>query len=174
MNRPARPLACGLSLLALGLAVTGLGLARAAAQGEKPVSVEPGELTRRPDLVGKRISVEDRVGRFQYHGDGKGNDEVYLRRCPDVTFALPPKLRDPHPTAVSVRMEGVLRHTGEQYTVEVSAIDMLPADVDRLNRAVATVPRSDIEGRTAWVRWAEARAKAFQDVVGEHQPAPIY
>jgi hypothetical protein len=165
VNRPAQRLACGLSLLVLGLAVPGPRPARAVAQGEKPVSVEPGELTRRPDLVGKRIAVEDRVGRFQYHpGENKGNDEVYLRRCPDVTFALPPKLRDPHPTAVSVRMEGVLRRTGELYTVEVSAIDMLPADVDRLNRAVATVPRSDFEGRTAWVRWAEERAKAFQDV----------
>jgi hypothetical protein len=151
-----------LGLAACFLALLCAGLARAQAPGGGPVVVEPADLTRRPDLVGKEVSVDDRVGRFQFH-PGKGNDEVYLKRCPDVTFALPERLRDTPPQAPAVRIQGVLRREGDRFRVDVTAIDAMPSDLDRLNRAVATLLKSDIETRNAWARWAEARARAFQD-----------
>ena len=49
---------------------------RAIAQDDQAAKVEPGDLTCRPDLVGKEISVEDRVGRFQFHPN-TGFDEIF-------------------------------------------------------------------------------------------------
>lgn len=134
----------------------------ASAQTEAPVIVEPGALVRRPDLIGKEVVVEDRVRFFQFH-PGQGNDELYLKRCPDVTFALPPALRPQQTQAPAVRVRGTLSREGQRLRVEVTALDMLPADIDRLNTAVAALPRADAEGRSAWGTWAEARAQAFQD-----------
>ena len=62
-------------------------------QGGGPTKVEPGDLTRRPDLVGREVVVEDRLSRFQYHNETRTFDEIYLRRAPDLPFKLPPELR---------------------------------------------------------------------------------
>jgi tetratricopeptide (TPR) repeat protein len=136
---------------------------RAVGQAASAVSVEPGELTRRPELVGKVVSVEDRVRLFQFHQE-IGWDEIVLKRSPDVTFALPPQLRPKqNPQAPVVRLQGVLRRDGGRFTVDVEVLELLPSDLDRLNGAVSRLARSDVETRTGWARWAEGRAKAFQD-----------
>ena len=106
---------------------------RAEAQEGRVVVVEPGELARRSDLIGREVSVDDRVARFQYHPETKLFDEVFLRRCPDVAFALPPRLRFPQsPQAPAVRIQGTFRKDGDRLVCEVTAIDLLPSDLDRL------------------------------------------
>ena len=153
---------CRLALIALLAAALCALSGPALAQADKPVIVEPGELTKRPDLVGKEISVEDRVEFFLFHPD-KGWDELKLKRCPDVVFAIPPRLRQQHPQTPAARVQGVLRREGDRFVVDVSGLDMMPSDIDRLNHALATVSRMDIDTRSAWVRWAESRARAFGD-----------
>ncbi len=51
----------------------------AQAQAVKPVVVEPDELSKRTDLLGKVILVDDRGG-FQYHNETRMFDEINLRR----------------------------------------------------------------------------------------------
>ena len=144
----------GLALLA-GLVPSRVGGQSAA------IVVEPETLTKRADLLGRAIEVDDRIGRFQYHPNG-GFDELYLKRAPDVTFTLPERIRPPHnPTEVAVRVRGVLQRVEGRYVCSVSSFDALPADIDRLNRGIALLGKSDTDGRMAWVRWAEARAEAF-------------
>ncbi len=146
--------------LHVGLIVL-LGTLSATAQGA-PIVVEPEVLTKRADLLGREIEVDDRVGRFQFH-PGAGFDELYLKRAPDVTFALPERLRPAHnPSEAAVKVRGVLRREEGRFICAVSSFDALPADIDRLNRGIALVAKSDFDSRMAWVHWAEARAKAFR------------
>jgi hypothetical protein len=139
----------------------------AAAQGpnDRPTAVEPSDLTRRADLVGRDVVVDDRVSRFQYHKETDAIDQVFLKRCPEVPFDLPPRLRTKRsPQAPAVLIRGVLQRDGDRWRVDVTGMDLLPSDLDRLNAGVATLPRSDTEKRFAWVRWAERRARAFAEV----------
>lgn len=150
-------------LLALVACLTvGPATRPAAGQGGSPVVVEPGDLSRRADLVGKEVSVDDRVRLFQFH-PGEGYDELFLKRCPEITFSIPKNLREERPQAPAVKVRGVLRREGDRLRVDVTGLELLTADLDRLNRAVATLPRSDYETRTGWATWAETRARAFQD-----------
>ena len=64
-------------------------LALAAATAVTPV--EPAELAGRSDLVGREVSVDDRIAYFQFH-KGRGFDELVLKRTP-VAFRIPPALR---------------------------------------------------------------------------------
>lgn len=152
----------GLRILALAVAAVLPGL-RAPAQETKAVSVEPTDLRKRPDLVGREVVVDDRVSRFQYHKE-TGFDQIFLTRAPDVSFEVPPRLRPEHnPTVVAVKIRGVLRREGGRWWVDVNGFEPQPADLDRLNRAVAFLPKTDWKARKAWTGWAEQRAKAFQD-----------
>lgn len=147
-----------LLFLSLGLALA-LG-ARAA--DSTAFTVEPSELTRRADLVGREVSVDDRVRFFQFHL-GRGYDELYLKRTP-VVFRLPPRLREVQTSNPKVvQVHGVLRQEGEQWFCDVTALEPLPEDLERVNRGVSTLPPQDAEGRRNWSRWAERRGKAFQD-----------
>src|SRR5262249_22201581 len=67
-----------ISLAALALAALPLHPAPARAQGARPTPVEPGDLTRRPDLVGREVVVDDRVAFFQYHRETDLFDQIYL------------------------------------------------------------------------------------------------
>jgi hypothetical protein len=131
--------------------------------------VEPSELTRRTDLIGRIVAVDDRVARFQWHNDRESSipdrpyDEVYLKRTP-VVFRLPPRLRyETAPRAQAVRIEGVLKREGTQWVCDVATIDLLPSDLERLERAVAALGPRDVERRMGWARWAEGRARDFAD-----------
>jgi hypothetical protein len=158
VSRP-RPL---LAPLALALAAL-LPAAPGRAQEGRPVSVEPGDLTRRQDLVGREVEVDDRVARFQYHPDS-GFDQIFLKRAPDVSFELPPRLRPAQsPSVVGVKVRGVLRHREGRWWCDVTGFEPQPSDLDRLNRAVSMLSKSDAETRTVWARWAEKRGLAFND-----------
>ena len=109
------------------VAIASLTIPSAHAQSGKAVSIEPGELTRRQDLVGREVVVDDRVGRFQYHKDTGLFDELFLKRAPDVTFELPTNLRSPHsPQAVAAKVRGVLRREGDRWWVDVVEVVYLP------------------------------------------------
>jgi len=145
--------------------------AAASGQGGKPVVVEPGDLTKRPDLIGKEVIVDDRGG-FQYHNETRSFDEINLRRAPDVTFRLPKRLWvRQSPQGATVKVQGVLRRDGGGWWVDVTAYEALPSDLERLNRAVALLDKSDVEARSAWARWAVHRAEEFARLARRHDPA---
>ncbi|HMB08141.1 MAG TPA: hypothetical protein VKP69_30970 [Isosphaeraceae bacterium] len=129
-----------------------------------PTTVEPSELMKRPDLLGRMVVVDDRVRLYQFH-KGSGFDEIDLKRTP-VIFRLPPGLRfERSPDAPAARVRGVLKKEGGLWVCDVTALELLPTDLNRLNRGVAALLPQDSEGRTAWARWAERRGKAFEDPV---------
>jgi tetratricopeptide (TPR) repeat protein len=149
----------------IAVVIASLTITSARAQNSKAVSIEPGELTRRPDLVGREVVLDDRVGLFQYHKE-TGFDQLFLKRAPDVTFELPTNLRSPHrPQAAAAKVRGVLRREGDRWWVDVVEVVYLPSDLDRLNRAVALLAASDVSTRTSWARWAETRGREFGDDV---------
>ncbi|MGO9600248.1 MAG: hypothetical protein ACLP7Q_19870 [Isosphaeraceae bacterium] len=146
----------------LAMAVLLLQTPRAAlAQGE-PIAVDPADLNRRADLVGKAVSVDDRVRFYQFH-PGQGYDELYLKRT-DLIFRLPPALRpssQPRPTPVLV--QGQIQQYEGQLVCDVTRLEVLPGDLDRLDRAIADLPATDFASRKAWAAWATQRGKAFRD-----------
>jgi len=147
-----------LSILAMACALLGAGKSAWSA----PVVVEPADLTKRTDLLGKEVSVDDRVSLFLLH-QGKGFDEITLKRTP-VLFRLPPRLRyQRHPGALAVRLSGVLKREGEQWVCDVTSINLLPKDLVRLNQGVAPLPAGEYEKRGAWAAWARRRGHDFQD-----------
>src|SRR5262249_4136046 len=78
--RPARPLVAAL--------VAGWGLtAPQVGDAGTPIEVEPEQLARRLDLVGRTILVDDRI-RFVRPHPGKGFDEIDLART-DIPCMLP-------------------------------------------------------------------------------------
>ncbi len=146
--------------------MTALLLAQAPAAG--PMAVEPMALAKDTDLIGREVVVDDRV-RF-YSSSGKRGpmgqhifDELTLKRT-DVPFRLPPALRPEHPTPPpAARVTGIVRVDGRAIYVDVSAVEPLPADLDRLNREVKRLAADDSAGRSRWASWAERRAKDFKD-----------
>lgn len=152
MSRTARRLAL----------VLALALAGPSARADNPIVVEPAELTRRPDLVGKEVSVDDRVALFQFH-PGRDFDEIDLKRTP-VVFRLPPRLRYRQPPgAAAARVQGILRREGDRWACDVTAVELLPRDRDRLERAVQALPPTDYDLRGRWAVWAERRGRDFKD-----------
>ena len=129
---------------------------------ESPVVVEPAELARREDLVGKLVSVDDRIRFFQHHAR-VGYDELYLRRTP-VPVRLPVALRpDTPPRNPAVVVEGRLTREGTRLYLDATAVSLQPPDLERLEKAVTALPSRDFEQRREWARWAIGRAKDFGD-----------
>jgi hypothetical protein len=127
-----------------------------------PVAVEPAELNRRNDLVGKVVSVEDRVLYYVPHA-GRGYDELKLKRT-DVVFRLPPPLRPRDtPSPAPVEVKGRLVRSGAEMACEVLALRLLPTDLERLDREVTALGTKDFEGRKQWADWAERRGNDFKD-----------
>jgi hypothetical protein len=164
-------LLAGLSLV-LGSGMDGIG----AEPGVVPVA--PGELATRSDLVGRTVVVDDRVRVFQWHNDpstatpDRPYDEIYLKRTP-VAFRLPPVLRyETAPRAAAARIEGVLKREGNLLVCDVTAVELYPTDLERLERAVAALEPRDAERRAGWARWAEQRAREFSKS-GDHAETPL-
>src|SRR5271156_5274242 len=126
------------------------------------VPVEPTELDRRPDLVGKEVMVDDHV-RFYVTRDGEQPDELQLKRTP-FPFLVPPRLRPPSSNRLnSAIVRGVLKRDGAGLTCAVTDIKPVTGDLDRLDRGLATLPAKDFKTRKAWALWAERRATEFKD-----------
>ncbi len=128
-----------------------------------PVEVEPGQLVRRPDLIGREVAVDGRIQFFQLH-PGRGFDEILFKES-SVAFRLPPKLRFSRaPDARVVRAIGILHKEGDQFAVDVQSLQLLPEDEVRLAQGVAVLAPDDVKNRKAWARWAARRAEMYSDV----------
>jgi hypothetical protein len=129
---------------------------------DKPVQVEPADLARRQDLVGREVLVDDRVTYYVTRA-GTEDDELQLKRTP-VTFRVPRRLRPPvHTRIVAAVVRGVLEREGSRLACRVTELDLKPPDLDRVNAAVRQLGPRDSQTRRAWARWAEHRASAFGD-----------
>jgi len=144
------------------LTLAAAGSSARAGQADAPIFVEPAELAGRDDLVGKRILVDDRIQFFQFH-QRVGYDELYLRRTP-IPFRLPPELRpESPPRSPAVSVQGKLVREDSRLYVDVESFTLQAADLERLDKAVASLPARDFENRKAWARWALKRAADFRD-----------
>jgi hypothetical protein len=142
--------ACGVTTQAMGQS-----------QGEA-VPVEPDEIERRQDLIGRDVVVDDHV-KYYVPRNGMEPDELQLKRTP-ITFQVPRRLRPPGSTKVSsVIVRGVLKREEGKMVCAVTEIKPVTGDLDRLERGLASLPAKDFETRKAWARWAERRAKDFKD-----------
>jgi len=149
--------------IALGAALMATSLFQPAAGGQEPATpVEPSELIRRADLVGKLVVVDDRIRFFQNH-PRFGYDELYLKRTP-IAFRLSPELRpDVPPRQPAVLVQGRLGRDGQRLVVDVTALELQPTDLERFDKAIASLPPRDFETRRRWTAWAAKRAKDFGD-----------
>ncbi len=160
MSRRARFLCLTLLLASVFWA----GASRPArAQGNAdPIAVEPADLERRRDLIGREIQIDDRVA-FYVERQGRTPDEIRLKRT-RVELRVPRDLRPREtgrPFAVVAR--GVLRGEGSGVFVEVKAISVMPPDLDRLERGISELGPRDYETRRRWADWAIARGRDFKD-----------
>ena len=134
----------------------------AAGQESSPVSVEPSELLKRADLIGREILVDDHLRYFQFH-PGEGFDEIQLKRTP-VIFRIPRPLRPQSaPKNPVVQVRAFLRREGEQLFGDVTSFQLQPTDLERLDKAVARLAANDLSSRQAWASWGLERSKAFGD-----------
>jgi hypothetical protein len=128
-----------------------------------PDFVEPSELLRRPELVGREVVVDDRIRYFLESKRGQGYDELMLKRT-DVPFLLSAKLKYPRsPSEPNVRVQGVLKNLDGRLVVQVSAIELLSNDLDRLDRELKKLRPDDWQGQRSWALWAERRGKELND-----------
>jgi tetratricopeptide (TPR) repeat protein len=127
---------------------------------DEPIAIEPGDLAKRADLVGKKVALDDHVA---YYVDRTGDDpdELQLKRT-NVRFLVPRKMRpDPRPAAVLV--QGVLRRDGTRLVCDVSELKAVAGDLDRLENGVKVLAAKDAATRKQWALWAERRARAFKN-----------
>jgi hypothetical protein len=151
-------------LLALGLVLAGPTFVFA-------VEVEPADLTREPELLGREVTVDDRIKLTLTH-DGRVWDEILLMRTP-VRFILPSHLRlkSAPDRGQPIRLRGTLRKLNgrqdergrEIYLCDVVERTLMKPDLERLNRAVADLGPKDAKARYEWARWAGRRGADFHD-----------
>jgi hypothetical protein len=128
-----------------------------------PDLVESSELSRRPELVGREVVVDDRVRYFLESKRGQGYDELMLRRT-DVLFKIPGRLKfSRSPSEPNVRVQGTLKVIEGRLTCEVSAIEMLPNDLTRLEGELRKLRPEDWQGQRTWALWAERRGKELNE-----------
>jgi len=124
--------------------------------------VEPSDLERRGDLIGQAVMVDDRV-KFYVTRGGTEDDRLELKRT-SVPFLVPRRLRPPaHSRMTAVVVRGVLKREEGRLTCDVTSLQIVPNDMDRLERGLASLGPRDYETRKAWARWAERRAAEFDD-----------
>jgi tetratricopeptide (TPR) repeat protein len=149
----------------------GLLLALAAvaqAPSPAPTPVEPAKLAKDTDLIGREVVVDDRVRFFSSSGrrTPQGQqvfDELILKRTP-VVLRLPPELRaERPPRGPAAKATGMLRVDGRQLYLDVATLEMMPPDLDRLNRDAKRLAPGDSAGRARLADWALRRANDFGD-----------
>jgi len=126
------------------------------------VPVEPADLGRRVDLIGREVAVDDRVS-YYVPRNGTDPDELQLKRTP-ITFLVPRRLRPSSSTQLrSALVHGVLKRDGSRLVCEVTELKPVAADLDRLERGISNLNARDFGTRKSWARWAERRALDFKD-----------
>lgn len=135
------------------------------------LEVEPADLTRRPELLGREVTVDDRIKLTLTH-DGRVWDEVLLMRTP-VRFILTSHLRlkTAPDRGQPIRLRGILRKLNgrqdergqEIYLCDVVERTLMKSDLERLDRAVADLGPKVAKQRYDWARWAGRRGTDFQD-----------
>lgn len=126
------------------------------------VQVEPADLERRADLIGRTVDVDDHVTYYVMR-PGTEDDELQLKRTA-VTFRVPRRLRPREaPRIGAVVVRGVLKREGDRLACEVTGIAVVANDRDRLEHGIAELSPKDSESRQAWAAWAERRARDFKD-----------
>ena len=122
------------------LAAIGGGLRGARQDAGAPVQVEPADLVRRQDLIGREVVVDDRVT-YYVTRNGSEDDELQLKRTP-ITFLVPRRLR---PTTrsrvVAAVVRGTLKREGSRLFCRVTGLELQPGDLERLDAAVAQLTR---------------------------------
>jgi hypothetical protein len=147
--------------MAIALLVATAG-ASARQDAGAPVAVEPADLVRRPDLVGREVVVDDRVT-YYVTRNGSDDDELQLKRT-SITFLVPRRLRPANRgRVVAAVVRGTLEREGSRLFCRVTGLELHPADLERLDAAVAQLTPRDYQTRRAWARWAEHRADEFRD-----------
>ena len=124
---------------------------------------DPVEAARRSELIGHEVVIDGRVrGSFGFH-KGIGFDEFRMEKS-SILFRLPPNLvYAKPPKAPVVRVRGVLRKDGATIVCDVGSLEILPADIDRLNAAVKEMPPFQYKDLDAWAAWGERRAAYYGD-----------
>ncbi|WP_165220278.1 hypothetical protein [Aquisphaera insulae] len=146
---------------ALFLAI--LALPRVPSLGqEAAVPIEPADLGRRADLVGKLISVDDRVKHYIMTPSGPF-DELHLKRTNVVLRLRGPQRPRSQPRPMPVIAVGRLAREGDQLVMDVSSLAVQLSDLERLEKGVSALPPGDFENRKAWAAWAEKRGAEFKD-----------
>ncbi len=153
----------------IGMIVVGLGSMLAAASlaigQQADIPVEPPDLERRTDLIGREVTVDDRV-KFYVARNGSEDDQLELKRTP-VIFRVPKRLRPPaHSRMTAVVVRGVLKRDGSRMVCDVTSLQIVLNDLERLERGLAVLGPNDYEKRKAWARWAERRATGFGEENG--------
>ncbi len=127
---------------------------------DEETAVEPGELARRNELVGKKVVLDDHV-KYYVKRPGTEPDELQLQRT-NVTFLVPRKFRlESKPIAALVH--GVPRRDGTRLVCDVTELRAMAGDLERLESGVKGLSARDAETRQAWARWALKRAREFKD-----------
>jgi hypothetical protein len=129
---------------------------------DEALPVDPAELARRDDLIGKVVVIDDHVA-YYVPRNGLEPDELQLKRTP-ITFLIPRKLRPRSSTRMSsVIVRGVFQRNEGRLVCEVTDLASVASDLDRLEQGLSSLGAKDSETRKAWARWAERRAKDFKD-----------
>ena len=150
---------CTLAMACVLVGPTPSGMSQTPAE---PVTVEPGDLAGRDDLVGRQVIVDDHV-RYYVPRSGSQPDELQLKRTP-ITFEVPRRLRPPSSTRLTAAVvRGVLRRDGSRLVCDVTEIQPAGGDLDRLERELKSLAAKDFERRKALAQWADRRAKDFTD-----------
>jgi hypothetical protein len=127
----------------------------------EPIPVEPAELGRRIDLIGREVAIDDRVS-YYVPRQGSEPDELQLKRTP-ITFLVPRRLRPSMTKLTSALVHAVVKRDGSRMVCEVTELKPVAGDLDRLERGVANLPEKDFKTRRSWARWAERRGTDFKD-----------
>ena len=114
------------------------------------------------DLIGRQVVVDDHVKYYvasKRNGARRASVEANADHVPGPAPASSSGL-DPHH---SVIVRGVLARDEGRLVCEVTEIQPVSGDLDRLERGLASLSAKDFETRKAWAQWAERRASDFKD-----------